>query len=118
MGEVDDEVGRNLLDEAQTIGEGSYRIDIEPHTLEAGDEAVEILLVPAEGVIKSSDEEHLLRPLVIVAHLPEIGLIVGELLEGYILVQMIVDIGRTRGYRIRLRSEPALPVDILTYVER
>ena len=37
--------------------------------LEAGDEAVEILLVPAEGVIKSSDKKHLLRPLVIVAHL-------------------------------------------------
>ena len=48
------------------------------------------------------------------ALLLDIGFVVGELIEGDVLIKMVVDVGRAGSYRIRLGSEPFLPVDVTT----
>ena len=48
------------------------------------------------------------------ALLLDIGFVVGELIEGDVLIEMVVDVGRAGRYRIRLGSEPLLPVDVAT----
>ena len=70
------------------------------------------MLITAEGIIKSTDEEHLLRAFVIEALLLDIGFVVSELIEGHILIQMIVDIDSAGDYGIRLGSKPRLLVHI------
>ena len=48
------------------------------------------------------------------ALLLDISFVVGELIEGDVLIKMVVDVGRAGSYRIRLGSEPLLPVDVAT----
>ena len=72
------------------------------------------MLIAAEGIVKPPDDEDLLRPLMIEALLLDIGFVVGELIEGDVLIKMVVDVGRAGSYRIRLGSEPLLPVDAAT----
>ena len=72
------------------------------------------MLIAAEGVVKPPDDEDLLRTLMIEALLLDIGFVVGELIEGDVLIKMVVDVGRAGRYRIRLGSEPLLPVDVAT----
>ena len=52
------------------------------------------------------------------AQLLDIGFVVGELIEGDVLIKMVVDVGRAGSYRIRLGSEPLLPVDVATDIVR
>ena len=72
------------------------------------------MLIAAEGIVKPPDDEDLLRTLMIEALLLDIGFVVGELIEGDVLIKMVVDVGRAGRYRIRLGSEPLLPVDVAT----
>ena len=72
------------------------------------------MLIAAEGIVEPPNDEDLLGPLMIEALLLDIGFVVGELIEGDILIEMVVDVGRAGRYRIRLGSEPFLPVDVAT----
>ena len=72
------------------------------------------MLVATEGIVEPPDDEDLLRPLMIEAMLLDISFVVGELIEGNVLIKMVVDVGRAGRYRIRLGSEPLLPIDVAT----
>ena len=72
------------------------------------------MLITAEGIVKPPDDEDLLSALMVEALLLDIGFVVGELIEGDVLIKMVVDVGRAGSYRIRLGSEPLLPVDVAT----
>ena len=72
------------------------------------------MLIAAEGIVEPPDDEDLLGALMVEALLLDIGFVVGELIEGDILIKMVVDVGRAGRYRIRLGSEPLLPVDVAT----
>ena len=72
------------------------------------------MLITAEGIVEPPDDEDLLSALMVEALLLDIGFVVGELIEGDILIEMVVDVGRAGSYRIRLGSKPLLPVDVAT----
>ena len=72
------------------------------------------MLITAEGIVEPPDDEDLLSALMVEALLLDIGFVVGKFIEGDVLIKMVVDVGRAGSYRIRLRSEPLLPVDVAT----
>ena len=112
MGEVDKEIGGDLLEEAQTLAEARHGIDVEPRARQAHDDAVEVLLVAAEGVIEPTDEHDLLGPWVVVTLLLEVGLVVAQFGEGHRLIYVVVDIGGAGGYAVGLGGEPALGIHV------
>ena len=116
VGEVDEEIGGDLLEEAQALAEARHGIDVEPRARQAHDDAVEVLLVAAEGVIEPADEHDLLGPWVVVALLLEVGLVVAQLGEGHGLIYVVVDIGGAGSYAVRLGGEPALGIHVAANV--